>query len=173
MGSLFQRTWARRSALVFQIVFVIGYLGLALYQSYDGRLQYGDGAPRSPLRGVWNVEVMEVNGQVRPPVFTEATRWRRVVFDFPGALSIQLMSDSRLRFNLVLDPVKKSMALARRDDPEKKSAFSYRRPESSVLVMDGTMDGQKIRARLRQTNVKSFQLTSRGFHWINEYPFNR
>jgi hypothetical protein len=173
MGSLFKRTWARRSALVFQIVFVIGYLGLALYQSYDGRRQYGDGAPRSPLRGVWNVEVMEVNGQVRPPVFTEATRWRRVVFDFPGALSIQLMSDSRLRFNLLLDPVKKSMALARRDDPEKKSAFSYQRPESDLLVMEGTMDGQKIRARLRQTNVKSFQLTSRGFHWISEYPFNR
>ena len=36
-----------------------------------------------------------------------------------------------------------------------------------------TMDGETIQAKLRRADEKSFLLTSRGFHWINEYPFNR
>jgi len=28
-------------------------------------------------------------------------------------------------------------------------------------------------ARLRRSNERKFLLTDRGFHWINEFPFNR
>jgi hypothetical protein len=34
------------------------------------------------------------------------------------------------------------------------------------------LDGQKVRARLHRQDA-SFLLVNRGFHWINEYPFNR
>lgn len=35
------------------------------------------------------------------------------------------------------------------------------------------MDGRKMRALLHRVESPSFLLLSRGFHWINEYPFNR
>jgi hypothetical protein len=38
--------------------------------------------------------------------------------------------------------------------------------------MEGTLNG-KIKARLRRAESSDFLLISRGFHWINEYPFNR
>jgi hypothetical protein len=34
------------------------------------------------------------------------------------------------------------------------------------------MDGQAIRARLRQMDESRFLLASRGFHWVSEYPYN-
>ena len=48
-----------------------------------------------------------------------------------------------------------------------------RRPQPKLLVMQGTFDGHKVRARLRQGEIPEFLLTTRGFHWINERPFNR
>ncbi len=39
--------------------------------------------------------------------------------------------------------------------------------------MEGTLDGRKIKARMRRVETSDFLLISRGFHWINEYPFNR
>jgi hypothetical protein len=170
---LFARPWLHRGALVLRALFVLAYVSFALYQSQSSRKTYGDLAPRSPLRGVWNVEEITVNGQARPAVFTDATRWRRVVFDHPQNASIQLMSDSRRRYTFALDPVKKTMIFTKRDDPNASFRFTYQQPEPGLLTMQGTLDRETIQARLRKADTKSFLLTSRGFHWINEYPFNR
>jgi len=170
---LFARPGLRRGALIFRGLFVAAYTVLSLIGAQQTRTAYGDLAPRSPLRGVWNVEEIVVNGTVRPPVFTDATRWRRMVFDHQAGMSIQLVNDSRRRFNLVLDPVKKTMVLTKREDPNAKSIFTYQQPAPGLLTVSGTMDGETIQAKLRLADSKSFLLTSRGFHWINEYPFNR
>jgi hypothetical protein len=170
---LFARPGLNRGALIFRALFVVGYTGLALYGAQQGRQTYGDLAPRSTLRGVWTVEEMVVNGTVRPPVFTDATRWRRMVFDYKTGMSIYTMNDSRRRFNLKLGPAQKTMILTKREDPKASSTFTYQQPGPGLLTVTGTMDGETIQAKLRRADEKSFLLTSRGFHWINEYPFNR
>ena len=130
--------------------------------------------PRSPLYGIWNVEEFEVDGKASPPLITDAQRWRRVVFDFPKSIAIQLMSDSRRRYGLDLDTEKMTLALVQPNDPSRsKTLFSYTRPEPGLLAMEGTLDGRKIKARLRRADTSDFRLLSRGFHWITEYPFNR
>jgi len=88
-------------------------------------------------------------------------------------IAIQLMSDSRRRYTLDLDTGAKTMALGKRDDPAWKTRFSYNQPEPGLLAMEGTLDGQKIRARMRRVDASDFLLMSRRFHWIAEYPFNR
>ena len=65
------------------------------------------------------------------------------------------------------------MALTKRDDPAWKTSLSYHQPEPGLLALEGTLDGQKVRAKLRRADSPEFLLINRGFHWINEYPFNR
>ncbi len=170
---LFVRPALRRVALIFQILFVVGYTVLALVGAQQTRKAYGDLAPRSTLRGVWDVEEIVVNGTVRPAVFTDATRWRRMVFDYKTGMSIYTMNDSRRRFNLKLGTAQKTMLLTKREDPNATSTFTYQQPGPGLLTVTGTMDGETIQAKLRRAEEKSFLLTSRSFHWINEYPFNR
>ena len=88
-------------------------------------------------------------------------------------IAIQLMSDTRRRYMLKLEVEKKTMALTKRDDPTWKTTLSYQQPEPGVIALQGTFDGQKVRAKLRRTDNPDFLLIKRGFHWINEYPFNR
>jgi len=35
------------------------------------------------------------------------------------------------------------------------------------------LDGRQIRLQLRLFNEKNLLLLARGFHWVQEYPFNR
>lgn len=169
---LFKRRWLNRGALALRLALVLFASGMGLWVSYQGRSGYISKKP--PLYGIWEVEEFVADGQVRPPLVTDETRWRRVVFGYPGQMSIYLMSSSRQRFNLELDEQKKTMALAERGDPaQKKTSLTYRRPDPKTLLIEGTFDKRKIRVRARQIEEPKFLLTTRGFHWINEYPFNR
>jgi hypothetical protein len=38
--------------------------------------------------------------------------------------------------------------------------------------MDGNMDGHRIHMQLQLVDLNKFLLVSRGFRWIQEYPFN-
>jgi hypothetical protein len=165
--------WVNQGSVVLRTLAVGGFLVLALYGAQQGRQTYGDLASKSPLYGIWNVDEFEVDGKVQPPMITEKERWRRVVFDYPQVIAIQMMNDSRRRYMLKLDTGSKTIALTKRDDPAWKSDFSYTEPEPGLLALEGTLDGRKIKAKARRADTSEFLLMSRGFHWISEYPFNR
>lgn len=167
---LFKRKWLNRGGLVLRTVLVFGVSIFLLYQNYHSHKEY---TTKPPLYGVWNVEEFVIDGQARPALVTDESRWRRVVFGFPGMVSIQLMGDSRQRYRLALDETKKLLVLTKRDDPKWRTSLSYRQPGPQLLAMEGTLDGHQVRARLRRVDESKFLLVTRGFHWINEYPYNR
>lgn len=169
---LFERKRLSQGALALRTVFVLYITGTALYTSYDARKTYGVAGPKAPLQGVWNVEEFETDGRVLPPLVTDETRWRRVSFSF-GRAGIQLMSDARQRYGVDIDPLKRTIALTKREDPKWKSTLTFRKVQPDVLALEGMFDGRKVRARLRLTEPPEFLLATRGFHWINEYPFHR
>ncbi len=168
---LFRRVWLNRVALACRTLLLLGITGLALSQSIGALL--GRAPNSSPFYGIWNVEELEVDGQARPPLLTDGSRWQRVIFDVPTVLAVQLMNESRERYVLKLDLPKKVFELGKRDDPKWKSALSFKHAGSGLLTLEGSFDGHEIRAKLRRAEIPKFRLVHRGFHWINEYPFNR
>jgi hypothetical protein len=169
----FRSVWLNRGALALRTFLLLGVTGFALSQSYQATLEYGDEAPKPPLYGIWNVDEYEVDGQARPPLVTDESRWRRVIFDYPSTVAVQLMNQHRVRYGLELDPQKRLLELTKRDDPKWKSALTYKHAGPGLLALAGTLDGKKIQARLRRDEKPDFLLVNRGFHWISEYPFNR
>ena len=166
---LFRRAGLHRGALALRTGLVVLFVVFSLADAYDS----GRDAKQPQLYGIWNVDELTADGRVLPPSVADASRWRRMIFDFPGMMSIQTMDDSRHRYNLVLDPVQHTLALTSRDDPQWKSALSYRQPDPRSLTVAGKFGDRQIQARLHWVKAPKFLLTSRGFHWINEYPFNR
>jgi hypothetical protein len=166
------RTRFRRTALVAQAVLVAAYSGNLLYQSYDASsTQDGNLSPRPPFYGIWTVEELEVDGVARPPLLTDAARWRRVLFEYPGYIRVQLMDGSQSDYGLILG--KRRLALTKDDDKTWRPSLAYKETQPGLLALDGTMDGRKTRLTLRREDESSYRLVSRGFHWINETPFNR
>jgi hypothetical protein len=170
---LFARKSFHRAAFVGRTLFLVGFAVLALYETNELYKVYGAGAPKSPLYGIWNVDEMVEDGLARPPLLTDESRWRRVVFDHVDGVSIHLMDDSRQGYQLKMDAAKKTLALSRRDKPAWKALLSYQQPAPDRLILAGTYDGHPVRAVLHRTDPGKLLLTGRGFHWINETPFNR
>jgi hypothetical protein len=170
---LFERTWLRRGGVVLRTVFVLGFAALSLYGAQQRRMLYGDLAPEPPLYGIWTVDDLEIAGKVRPLSLEDETRWRRVIVSGPGQASIQLMNNARLRYNLTLDKAKGTLEFAKRQDPRQTFTLTYKQPGPGLLTLEGmTLEHEPVKARLHWTKTPSFPLLSRGFHWINEYPYN-
>jgi hypothetical protein len=41
------------------------------------------------------------------------------------------------------------------------------------LALSGTANGKNLEVTLHKLKREDFLLINRGYHWINEYPFNR
>jgi hypothetical protein len=173
---LFASPRRERIAQVAGIAFVLLFAGWWLYRSRQDSKQYGDLMTRPPLYGIWRADEVVVDGVARPPLLTDGTRWRYLIFDYPESADLRLMDasskDGHQYFKLKLDEAKGRMAFSKYRDPKWRAAFSYRKPAPDVLEMQGTMDGQAIRARLRRIDETKLMLVGRGFHWVSEYPMN-
>ncbi len=169
---LFASRRGNLAALVFRTVFILYVAVAALHQSYENKLQFADVAARQRLYGVWEVEELAVDGAVQPLLVTDETLWRRLVFEWPGAIGIQYAHESEVRdYSLMLDPGPHVFTLC--CEPEWKAAISFKRVGPDMLALEGTVNGKQIRGRFRRMDDSRFLLTSRGFRWINEWPFNR
>src|SRR5258708_5283475 len=47
------------------------------------------------------------------------------------------------------------------------------RPDDEHLVLEGKLGGDALVVKLKKLPLPEFQLTTRGFHWIQEFPYNR
>ncbi len=170
---LFRRKWLQIASLVTRAVLVAAFLIWSFKDANDARKSYGDLAPHSPLRGVWNVDALTDGGTARPPLLTDALRWRRIIFDRPTYASTLLMNDVRERYTIALDEKKRTVTWTGRDDPKRKFTLTYTRPDPNTLVLDGLIAGRTVHAVCHRMGETGNLLLTRGFHWVNEYPFNR
>ncbi len=170
---LFRTRRANRIALAAQIVFGILMIGMNAYGSWDSWYKYGGGRPKSPLYGIWDVEQLSIDGQVRSPLLNDYGRWRRVIFDYPNSIAFQRMDDSFAGFFASINVNAKTLALTKGRDKNWKANFTFLRPAPDQLILDGDMDGHKTRMQLQLVDLNTFLLVPRRFHWIQEYPYQR
>jgi len=45
--------------------------------------------------------------------------------------------------------------------------------EGDVVTFSGTWNGQPVEVVTRRLDLSKAVLVTRGFHWVNEFPFNR
>jgi hypothetical protein len=167
---LFRRRWLNRTVLGLQLLAGVGLASLFLYGSHQNAREL---AIKSPYYGVWSVEEYAVDGNVQPATLSEVTRWRRVILDFPQRLTLQFVDAPQQKFLMNLDQYKQSLTLTKLGDDNRKTELAMQHPSNDVLILDGLLDGHRIHAKLHREDERKFLLTSRGFHWINEYPNNR
>jgi hypothetical protein len=167
-ADLFATPRANRIALTAQIVFGIYLIGMFTWVAT--RSYYaagGPGEPRSPLYGIWNIEELTVDGETRPAVLNDYDRrWRRAIFDTPTVVVFQRTDDSFAHYEATVDTNSRAIALLKRNGGNWRASFTYDRPSSDRLMLEGTMDGHKLRLRLRLVDFDTFRLLNSRFRWV-------
>lgn len=147
------------------------HVAVRLLQAHRGVSQ-----PGVQVAAVWDVERRGIRGGRHGPAAAGHGREAVAADVFQHARPVRDPAHERLA--RALQPrrarrEKRTLVVSKRNDPNWKTTLVYRRPRPDVLFVEGPFDGHKVRARLRRTEPPEFLLVTRGFHWINERPFNR
>jgi hypothetical protein len=154
-------------------VLIIGFVLISTtIQGIEGEKQYGDSVPKPKLWGVYNVETFVLGKDTLPPLMTDTLRWKKFVIAFPTQARIYHVNDSTSRYTSAIDTTHHSMTLSMGAIEYK---LKYEQQDSVHFRFAGLLQRDSVFITLRKvkTRPEDFRLMGRGFHWINETPYNR
>jgi hypothetical protein len=174
--------WNSKRLRIVAAVLKAAVIGWLIYGNAQ-RIRMSAGEFKDPppallnLSGIWEVDSFSRDGKIVPQPSTDDAGWRRVIFDRAwGGLRLDAFgAENRLLMgwqvapesadgNLVLIPSSKENAPV-------TLKLTMAAPEK--LMLTGEVAGHSLIANIHRANEIETRLLNRGFHWINEKPFNR
>jgi uncharacterized membrane protein YphA (DoxX/SURF4 family) len=146
-----------------------GLLAAIAIQAW-GQIQFGRELRPEPtvLHGSWRVDRHVRDGVDVPPLFTDDTRWRRLIIHEYGA-TLRFATDRRTHHLVEIDERAHTITLLTAGGIV-RNTLSYARANDR-LVLDGTFGGHVVHLELALEPPPP--LTTRGFHWVQDHPYNR
>lgn len=186
----FKTKWKNTTLVVIKYVLIIYTLYFGLADALAREKQFGAKAKKPPLYGIYNVEVFIKNSDTLKPLITDTTRWRRFMISRIGSAQIQMMDDSIRRYSFKPDVKKRSVIAYTDADTTHKFHLTYnltkpglaelknfkgvnKTDTATYLVIKGEWKKDSVEVWMRRLNPNGFPLLQRGFHWVNEVPFNK
>ena len=133
----------------------------------------GYNVKKPPLYGLYQIETFVSGRDTLQPLSTDTTRWNKFWISRPGLATVQLMNDSIKGYNFNPDTLKHMITGNTYADTVHKFYLHYTLPEPGVMILQGDWKNDRVFIRMHKIDLKSFRLISRGFHMINEVPYNR
>lgn len=116
------------------------------------------------LQGIWRAERVVIDGVERPPLLTDDARWRKLIVHEYGGLVIRYTTDRRQWLQAEVDPKARTITVTH---GVLRHVWRYERLGGDRLVIDTP----HVHAELVLEPPP--RLPTRGFHWVQEEPFNR
>jgi hypothetical protein len=127
----------------------------------------GPAHTRSPLYGIWDIDELTVDAEVRPAVVNDYDRrWRRAIFDYADRMAFQRTDDSLARYGVSVDPSSRMLTLSKGSSRTWRANLSFEQPSGDELILDGMMDGHSIRMHLSLVGLDTFPLLNSRFRWV-------
>jgi hypothetical protein len=179
---LSSRRWINQGALVLSALLGVALLASLTHFSLQRyAMENPPVAARSPLYGVWTVDQFTLSGKPSRPLFTDKLaadmniapgedRWTELIIDTPQGSAIGLSNGALDYVTLSLDTAKDTLSVGDGSDPNWKCSFAYQRIGNQRLDLEGAINGNSVSLKLHRSHQPGL-LMSRGFHWINEFPF--
>ncbi len=167
--------WRERARVIMKLV-LIASMALHEYLEYHGEPSHDDHIHE--LYGNWVVDSFVIDGVEHPPLTTDPVRWESWSAN-PRYMQIWLMNGAfegrtepeRGWYDLKVDAAARTITVTVDNDKQLKETWSYTRPAPDRLVIDCVHRGKSLHVALHLE--PDGLLLTRGFHWINEVPYNR
>mgnify|MGYP000052315592 CR=1 FL=1 len=150
------------------VVLIVGIVMIQLLVQFDITEQLKE---KSEISGLWKTQLFEKNGELLPPLITDSYRWHYLIVEKKREAVVKKMTGELDRFQMRIDTVEKQVWFSTKIDSASLS-LSYEIPEANRLELNGIVGGDTLKISLQKRGLDDFRLINRGFHWINERPFN-
>jgi hypothetical protein len=167
----FKKKWANIALIGFKYLLILSVVITTGWRSVERSKQYGDHAPKRSLYGVYKVQsyIRKRDGTLLTPA--DDIRWRRLVINQNYA-KVVFMNDTTLSYTFKEDTLAKRFTMYAYPDTGRKYVFHYSISKPNVFTIKGALFQDSIIMTMQKYDEKSFLLMNRGFHWINESPYN-
>ena len=145
---------------------------------FNNNFEYANQVKNTPkpiLYGIYDVESFVVNKDTIPPLLTDKTRWKKIISDgkwFSDYIIVKRMNDQTTWYKHEIDTLKNTIRLVSTQDSTDVFHLHYMKNDS-VLTFKGLWKKDSVNIKMDKFDLTNFRLTNRGFHWINEHPYNR
>ncbi|MEL7147426.1 MAG: hypothetical protein AAFO69_13715 [Bacteroidota bacterium] len=126
-----------------------------------------------PLYGVYEAQTYIENGDTIPPLVTDTLRWRYMILDKGSRFNaaVKRLSGDMSYYNVSTDTTERKLEFKTLRD---SSLFSLDyNVIADGLVITGVLEQDTVQIKMKRYGREEFLLANRGFHWINEVPYNR
>lgn len=140
-------------------------LGMVLAPMFMGRGE-GEKGTTSELQASYEVKSFERDGEPIPPLATDDERWHRVVIATWDRFVVYAATGKRSFYKAELEEDTLTLT-TKQDDEEVILEFEVTRTEDGLRLVGETLEVEL------EPYTPEFLLRDRGFHWVQEFPYNR
>jgi hypothetical protein len=165
-----RKKWAAWMLVAAQVLLIGYYCVISFVHAHQALATYNQ---KPAICGLWAVDEFATDGRPVPVSLNDPDRWRQFAMGSAFDVFVILIDGSRQRYRSQLDMPANKITLIRRDDPTKTSQLTFTNAPTDQLTLNGTWDGRQLSVKMHRLPNPVFLLNTRGFHWINEFPYNR
>jgi uncharacterized membrane protein YphA (DoxX/SURF4 family) len=118
--------------------------------------------PHAPLYGVWSVD--SVTG------WPDANLPQRIMLDAPQYAQVKTEDGKQRWYRVQYDAAQHSLRFV---SLNKGAQLRWETPGAGKAELRGEWMGVPVTLNMHRSDPETYLLTSRGFHWVQEQPFNR
>lgn len=146
---------------------------LIIYFVVPEYINYSSHKNNFKIYGKFQVESMKQTNLNNIISKNDSVNWKNIEINFDSA-KVQLANNKTLIFLANIDRVNNQLILFADGNMAHRYQFTYEYtiPDKLVLSSINLPDHKMILFQLRKSR-SDYPLTNRGFHWINEYPYNK
>jgi hypothetical protein len=168
---VFNARWMRISKLVVKYAVIVLYAGLPIFVALKMALFNPKSAHTTAVYGVYDIEDVTWWKQNPSADSTDfRPKWTLLTFESSKLGTVKSVNNESAWYKYKLDTVAKSIQITFTDAPNVSHKLHYTIPTQDRMVLKGDFFGRPATLILKR---KTFELTERGFRWINERPYNR
>ncbi len=162
----------QRPIMIIKWFLVVFYLGFSLYSTNSMSKIYGPNAPKPEFYGKYAVESFRTynDGEENEEV-PDWVRWDAFYQSYKGYARVRTADDNEFSIQLNTDSTN-VMNIEMQGDSLAYN-LNYEKLDSVRYHVYGKFKQDSINMVFNKEDVMNRTLTSRGFQWINEYPYNR
>lgn len=127
--------------------------------------------PAEPMEGLYTVEKFVINNQQVTSCGSDSIGWKKLIISGYGRMNVIFNNDSTKVFEGTLDTAKKTIKL--KTEWDDRFAKLHYEEQKDNIIFKGKFGQDTVIVKTVRKKKEDYRLNKRGFHWINEYPFNR
>jgi hypothetical protein len=168
-GPLFANRWLNWLGLLIKLI-IFGCLLWIHINSGIKRYEQQHLKPDNPVQGVWDVTAITING--KSPESDEKDVWKKIDLNTRGMVIIHGTTPPAIAYQASFDADKGQIQLQKLRDPSWRAPMKYSQPDPEKLELISTFNDKVIVAKLRKLPAKKYALSTQGFHWFHEFPYD-